>query len=101
MFLLRSSSLFPLYFMCFLAHSRRLVKKRFDPVCASGDGKMHQQTAIFIASLLDKDLTKSFFLPGNCGSIYTYCELVNTYLGYLLFISFPFFFVAPLSAAEY
>ena len=50
---------------------------------------------------VDKDFTKSFFLPGNCGSIYTYCELVNTYLGYLLFISFPFFVVAPLSAAEY
>ncbi len=62
---------------------------------------MHLQTAIFIASLLDKDLTKSFFLPRNCGSIYTYCELVNTYLGYLLSISFPFFVVAPLSAAEY
>ena len=50
---------------------------------------------------VDKDFTKSFFLPGNCGSICTCCELVNTYLGYLLFISFPFFVVAPLSAAEY
>src|SRR5207247_4792696 len=50
---------------------------------------------------VDKDFTKSFFLPRNCGSIYTYCELVNTYLGYLLSISFPFFVVAPLSAAEY
>ena len=94
---------FSLSFYIYLIFSTlpQACKEAIGPVCASGGGKMHLQTAIFIASLLDKDLTKSFFLPGNCGSIYTYCELVNTYLGYLLFISFPFFFVAPLSAAEY